>query len=59
MLCSKVMEPVGAGPNERPGISAALIGPETIGELEANAAAGAVDLAPELLERVDAIGQAQ
>ena len=42
----------------RPGISAALIGPETIAELEANAAAGAVDLAPDLLERVDAIRQA-
>jgi aryl-alcohol dehydrogenase-like predicted oxidoreductase len=43
----------------RPAISAALIGPETITELEANAAAGAVDLTPDLLARVDSIGQAQ
>jgi len=41
----------------RPGVSAALIGPETIAELEANAAAGAIELEPELLERVDALGR--
>jgi aryl-alcohol dehydrogenase-like predicted oxidoreductase len=42
----------------RPGISAALVGPETIDELQANAAAGQVELAPNLLERLDAIGKA-
>jgi len=41
----------------RPGVSAALIGPETIAELEANAAAGTIELEPELLERVDALGR--
>ena len=39
----------------RPGVGAALIGPETIAELEANAAAGAIELEPALLERVDAL----
>ncbi|MFO1158596.1 MAG: aldo/keto reductase [Reyranellaceae bacterium] len=39
----------------RPGISAALVGPETIAELEANASAGAIDLPAELVERVGAI----
>jgi aryl-alcohol dehydrogenase-like predicted oxidoreductase len=41
----------------RPGVSAALIGPETITELEANAAAGAIELEPALLGRVDALGR--
>ncbi len=41
----------------RPGIGCALVGPETLVELEANAAAGGLDLPAELLERVDAIGR--
>ena len=41
----------------RPGVSAALIGPETIAELEANAAAGAIEIEPALLGRVDALGR--
>jgi aryl-alcohol dehydrogenase-like predicted oxidoreductase len=36
----------------QPGISAALVGPETIAELEANSAAGAIDLPADLLERI-------
>jgi aryl-alcohol dehydrogenase-like predicted oxidoreductase len=43
----------------RPGVSAALIGPETIAELDANATAGAIELEPELLERVDALGRTE
>lgn len=38
----------------QPGISAALVGPETIAELEANASAGAIDLPAALLERIGA-----
>jgi aryl-alcohol dehydrogenase-like predicted oxidoreductase len=43
----------------QPGVSAALVGPETIAELEANAAAGAIDLPAALLERIGGLSEAQ
>ena len=43
----------------QPGISSALVGPETVAELEANAMAGAIELPVDLLERIGEIGQAR
>ena len=43
----------------QPGVSAVLVGPETIEELEANASAGATELPAELLERIGAISEAK
>lgn len=42
----------------RPAVATAIIGPEKIGELEENCEAADLELASELLERVDAIGKA-
>ncbi len=42
-----------------PGVTSAIIGPETVAELEANAPAADLQLAPEQLERLDAVGRAE
>jgi aryl-alcohol dehydrogenase-like predicted oxidoreductase len=41
----------------RPAVSAAIIGPETLEELEQNLPAGDLELPADLMERVDAIGR--
>lgn len=41
----------------QPGISAVLVGPETIAELETNASAGAIDLTAALLERIGGLSE--
>jgi len=40
----------------QPAISSALVGPETLAELEADATAGTIDLPAELVERIGSIG---
>jgi len=42
----------------RPGVTSAIIGPETVAELETNAPAADLQLTPEQLERLDALGRA-
>lgn len=41
----------------RDGVASAIIGPETLDELEANAAAGNLDVPAEVIEQVDQIGR--
>ena len=41
----------------RPAVASAIIGPESLDELEANVSAADLDLSPELLEAVDQIGR--
>ena len=41
----------------RPAVASAIIGPETIEELETNVSAAKLDLSPELLEAIDQIGR--